>query len=536
MSTNNSGGSDRNPSNPILSSTDLQPSEHSGSIRVQSLPDYPAADPPSQTGSESGSGESTPLTRFARQVPDQVAALMRVHRDRRDKCYLQIGLSSTVFDLDGDAARAQILAICAHAGKILKSGELEDTVAGLRSAARLKPPAEDVCVRVAQLADRVILDVGDEQDTRIEISASGVRIVSGLASPLFVRPSSMRPMTIPAESGDLDLLDGYLNMNAVNVLLVKAYASYIIAHGKREGTAFPILVVGGSHGCGKSVFSRILQQILDPSGNGIQAFPRHVLDLLITLQQSHVSFFDNVRDVSQSVSDILCVAVIGGTVPVRRLYSDAGQFLHQLHGAIVINGLHWFIGEPDLAQRCIYMEVKRIDSSERQSEQELLSRFRGDLPAIFRGLLDLVSQVLLVLPKVKPSAPERMYDFSAWLAAMEKVHGVPEGVYQGAYSENVREGMRDALLEDPMAEALMDLVRGSQKSWSGTPSELLIDLTELASRRTLYSREWPNTASALSKRIRSLEAGLARQGIIVRFTRGRERQITIDREQGVDHG
>ena len=218
---------------------------------------------------------------------------------------------------------------------------------------------------------------------------------------------------------------------------------------------------------------------------------------------------------------------------VRRLYSDAGQYRHQLHGAIVINGIHWFIGEPDLAQRCVYLELPSMDSSVRRSERELLQAFRADLPEIFRGILDLVAQILAVLPDVKPAAPERMYDFSAWLAAMEMVHEVPEGVYQSAYSFNVREGMRDALLEDPVAEALMDLVGGHRASWSGTPAELLADLTEVATRRTLYSREWPTSPSALSKRARSLEAGLARQGIKVRFTRGRERRITITRDKEV---
>ncbi len=40
---------------------------------------------------------------------------------------------------------------------------------------------------------------------------------------------------------------------------------------------------------------------------------------------------------------------------------------------------------------------------------------------IFRGILDLISDIFKELPAAKPVHSERMVDFAVWLAAMEKV-------------------------------------------------------------------------------------------------------------------
>jgi hypothetical protein len=121
-----------------------------------------------------------------------------------------------------------------------------------------------------------------------------------------------------------------------------------------------------------------------------------------------------------------------------------------------------------------------------------------------------------------------MYDFSRWLAAMEIVDGLPPGVYQDVYSDALKEGMLDSLLEDPLASAVMTFVSEHvDDDWSGKPSELLLKLNSLVGGKSRYSREWPQTASALSKRLKPLQAGLKRQGIKIKFGRGKHRNITI---------
>jgi hypothetical protein len=160
---------------------------------------------------------------------------------------------------------------------------------------------------------------------------------------------------------------------------------------------------------------------------------------------------------------------------------------------------------------------------------EFMRAFHADLPRIFRGLLDLISQILTYLPTVEVTNPERMYDFVRWLAAMEKADGAPPGVYQAQYSAALSEGMLDSLHESQLAVAVMrfadELPDGR---WTGTPTELLRALDFPSARK---SGDWPQNAIALSKRLKPLQAALRRQGVDIRLGRGKERKITITRTQ-----
>jgi hypothetical protein len=128
-----------------------------------------------------------------------------------------------------------------------------------------------------------------------------------------------------------------------------------------------------------------------------------------------------------------------------------------------------------------------------------------------------------------------MLDFVYWLAAMEKVDGVPAGVYQAEYSNLLNQGQLDSLQENLLASEVLDFAKQFKGTeWCGTPAELLIQLTLQASVQTQRSREWPQNSIALSKRLKPLAAGLMTQGISLEFTRGKERMITVKMDGVVD--
>ena len=142
---------------------------------------------------------------------------------------------------------------------------------------------------------------------------------------------------LPAEQGDLKPLDRYLNVHPVDRALLIGWITYVLVHPKRNGVGFPILVLGGEHGAGKSVLCNILQAFVDPSLLGIQAFPRTERDFAVTTQASSVVFYDNMRDVTADASDWLCRAATGGVFAVRKLYTDGDIVALPVHGAIVMN-------------------------------------------------------------------------------------------------------------------------------------------------------------------------------------------------------
>ena len=317
---------------------------------------------------------------------------------------------------------------------------------------------------------------------------------------------------------------------------MKAWASYTLAHAKRPGTSYVLLIPGGGQGAGKTFFCRIIQSLVDPSPVGVQTFPRDAREFAVATQLSHLTVYDNVRSLRPEMSDVLCRAATASELAVRKLYTDADVVTLPMHGAFILNGMHTFVDQSDLAQRSLNVTLLPIDERNRRSERALMEEFARDLPRIFRGLLDLIAGVLIHLPSVEPTCPERMIDFVHWLAAMERFHGIPFDPYQQAYSEALRQGMRDSLEENPLAAAVLELVDGvTVTRWSGTPSELLAALRRIVRWWGRSPVDWPKNAISLSKRLTALIPALQRQGVDIRFERGRERRITITRVEGPDH-
>ena len=416
------------------------------------------------------------------------------------------------------------------AGKKVSNKELDEINECLTASAEMTGEVLNVYSRVAPIDGGIELDLCDTKNTRIRVTADEVNIIEHGSNTLFFRNSVSQSMVMPALEGDLNLLKKYVNLSATDFLLFIAWLSYTLAHPKISSSKYVFLVLQGCQGSGKSFICQyIIINLLDPSRVGVQVFPKNSKDLAIALQNSHVLCYDNLRNFKDDMSDILCIASTGGNISNRALYTDATQHVHYLHGALVLNGIHSFITQPDLAQRCLTIHTKTLPKSDRKSEAKMINELETDLPAIFRGVLDLTADVLKYLPDVEITSPERMLDFVYWLAAMEKVHGAPVGIYQAQYSSVLHQSQLDTLLENLLASTIIEFVQDHMVDdiWSGTPADLLEALCDIVHAGTMYSAEWPKNPIALSRRLKPLTASLRGQGIGIEFTRGKSRVITL---------
>jgi len=333
-------------------------------------------------------------------------------------------------------------------------------------------------------------------------------------------------MVMPAAEGNLDLLRKYLNLHPLEIELLGAWITYSLAHAKIESTTFVNLILFGGQGTAKSFMTRLLKRLIDPTQVGLQALPKSEKDLAIAAQNALVIALDNVRQLRPEVSDLLCIIASGGTITSRQLYTDAEQALIRTHAAVILNGIHAFISQSDLSQRCLPLQLQQIAEKDRKSEIELEAELDRDLPFIMRGLFDLIAEIYKYLPDVELVSPERMFDFCKWLAAYEKAKGMPDGTLQFEYSSLLKQGQLDAILDNELAAGVYQFAE-EIRDWLGTPTELLKELNACASQGTQHAKSWPNNPIALSKRLVSLQASLASQGVKVELTRGKHRQITI---------
>ena len=153
------------------------------------------------------------------------------------------------------------------------------------------------------------------------------------------------------------------------------------------------------------------------------------------------------------------------------------------------------------------------------------------MPEILQGLFELIAEVFKHLPDAKVTHPERMIDFSHWLAAMEMVDGAPSGAYQVNYSMCLKEAQLSSLLDNSFAAAVYQLSNSLNSPWKGRPSDLLQELNDSATFSSQRSADWPKSPESLTKRLKVLTAPLKSQGVYIEFSRSKHRQITIHTEE-----
>lgn len=424
---------------------------------------------------------------------------------------------------------ARIRAAARKNGKKLKQGQVDDLNEDLRSEAQEAGCEVDLYPRVHPLGNGgVEIDLCDGAGTTVQVTSSGVQVMPGTSATLFIRPASSMALPVPSSHGDYRLMGRYLNLEPVSFLLYIAWVAFIIASPKIEATKYVFLVLKGTQGTGKTFASKMTKRVIDPNAVGAQMLPGSPRDLAIMLQSVHLLVVDNLRELSTLISDSLCIAATGGSVPMRKLYTDDEQKALYLHGAILFNGIHPFMGQSDFADRCLVLDLVPIAPAARKSEAQMLVDFEADCPAILGGLYGLIVKILQKLPEAQVVAPSRMLDFCRWLAAMESALGLELGALQHPYADSLRDAQLESLLDNPLAVTIIEFAeKMDAPEWVGTPTDFYDRLTKLAEFSLQRSRVWPSSAAVLSKRLHGLQAPMLAQGISIDWTRGKDRQIVV---------
>lgn len=496
---------------------------------------------PSPTaGDEASSASSYQLVSIpTTKVPSGLAPNARFILSQRGAVFavIKLGGNDLALRIGTKQANNVLRAAALERGIHLQDKDLKEINDTLIAQVEMAGRVDNVWYRIAPIDDGIAIDLGDDMNTHIVVTPGKVEVVTEGSKTLFHRTQVMAPFVTPSEKGDVWLIKKYLNIHPMDQMLLVAWLSYTLAHPKLPTAKFPILVINGDQGSGKtSLCNHLIIPLIDPNVIGVQVFPSSAKDLAIASQHAHVLCYDNMRGFKSAMADILCIAATGGAISNRALYTDGDMSIQYLHVALVLNGIHHFITQPDLAQRCVPITTRTLSEDKRQSEGAMLKALQADRPVIFRGLLDLIAQIFQHLPDVEVTNPERMIDFVRWLAAMEKVQGIPAGIFQDAYSNSLRQAQLDSLMENILAATLIDFCDALKEPiWRGAPSELLSELNALVTTGTTYSREWPQNAIALSKRLNGLKATLLSQGIDIQFGRGKERTITIRKTGGGQH-
>jgi hypothetical protein len=395
-------------------------------------------------------------------------------------------------------------------------GALNAALNVLEAQAQFDGPQRKVSVRLAEQDGLIYLDLADEFWRCVEIGANGWRIAED--PPVrFRRSAGMQPLPLPARGGSIEALAPFVNVPSDNdFVLVVAW----LLGALRAGGPYPILAIAGEQGSAKTVLSKLLRALIDPSMAPVRALPRDERELFIAANNSHVLAFDNLSGLPPWLSDTFCRLTSGGAFSTRRLFTDQDEILFAAARPIILNGIEDIITRPDLADRAILLTLAPIAERQRRPENMLWRKFDLARPYILGALLDAAVHGLSMLPQARLHPLPRMADFALWATACESAFR-PAVTFEAAYSNNRRDAIENIIDADPVATCVCEIM-AEQAQWTGSASDFL----QLGTNRA----GWPKGPRALAGRLRRAQTFLRTLGIEIVFNReGRlgTRTITI---------
>ena len=221
----------------------------------------------------------------------------------------------------------------------------------------------------------IYIDRGDDTWEAIEVDGEGWRAIK--APPVrFRRAPGMLALPSPLLGGNISELRKHLNLSDDAFVLSVGW----LLSALRGRGPYPILLLNGEQGAGKSTAADRLRRLVDPHAAPLRGLPRDVRDLAIAANNAHILAFDNLSGISADIADALCRLSTGGGFATRALYSDDEERFFCGMRPIVMNSIVDIATRPDLSDRGLVAVLEAIAAKERKTEREVRDAFDKTAP------------------------------------------------------------------------------------------------------------------------------------------------------------
>jgi len=389
---------------------------------------------------------------------------------------------------------------------------LQDALGVIEAKSIFDGDRRSVFVRSAEYDGRIYVDLANERWQVVEIDKQGWRVLDD--SPvIFRRSKSMLPLPVPVP-GKLGDIRRFINVNNDDWPLLSGFMVQSI----RPTGPYPVLAVHGEHGSAKSTLCRFVRKVIDPNVSPLRADYREPRDLMICANSGWVVALDNLSVVQPWLSDCLCRLSTGGGFTTRTLYENDEETIFDAKRPVILNCIEEVVTRSDLLDRCVLLNLPRIDGNKRVPEAQLDRDFDAALPGIVGGLLTAVSVAMRNESSVRLASLPRLADFAIWAAAAEPAMDLQPGEFIQAYTTSRAAGNESAIEASPVGKAVVEFVEHIV-DWTGTSTQLLKALEARADDKTKSMKSWPGTARSLGAAIKRLAPNLREAGLKVEFER-----------------
>jgi hypothetical protein len=409
-------------------------------------------------------------------------------------------------------------------GTAIGGQALEDGIRILEARAVNEGPQYECFIRTGHLEGTIYLDLGDQTWRAVKAGGAGWDVIEKPPLKLLRAPAT-RALPMPEAGSLIEELRRFINVRSDADFML--FVAWLVAALRHRGP-FPILVINGEAGAGKSACSRIARSLVDPSAAPIRAVPKDDRDLVVSASNSWVLAFDNLSSVPVWLADALCRLATGSGFATRANYTDRDEMIFDGARPIIINGIPTLTDRADLADRTLTIHLTAISEQDRRPEDELLAEFERARPRILGALLDAVSRGLANIANVKLDRSPRMADFAKWITAAAPGLGWEPAAFMEAYTENRRDVSAAAFEADAVAVAIDTLLTTVHTDgFEGTATELLAAINQVVSEGTRKAKSWPTSAARLGDRLTRAAPLLKSKGYVVERRHSGARTITI---------
>lgn len=372
-------------------------------------------------------------------------------------------------------------------------------------------------VRIGGDLKTIYVDMCDGLGRLVTIGPGAITVGGEAPSDFrFIRSKGMLPLPKPVTEDNKLLttwLRKYIDTNESDICLM---AAWLVGCMRPKGP-YPVLILTGEQGSGKSTTARMLRRLVDPHSYDLREPFEERRDLVAATKNSFILGFDNVSFIRHWFSDALCristgTAALGG----RALYTDDDEVATMACRPIILNGIPDFAERGDLIDRAIQIHLPTISPKKRMDDDEYWRNFEEDYPKIVGALYECASEALSKVATIKLEEKPRMSAFAVWVVAAEEKLGWKKGFFMKAYKTN-RDIAEASLLEfNSMASAIMRMM-DCKPAFYGTYSDLFGHLAQhLGPKEHL-----PPTSHSAAAELKRIKPLLERQGIDIR-TNGRK--------------
>jgi hypothetical protein len=245
--------------------------------------------------------------------------------------------------------------------------------------------------------EAIYIHLADRKGQSIEITPTGIQVVTD-NTIAFADHFHTAPLREPASTAaPLESLQALLNL--ASPADTRVVINWLLAAHQPAGP-YPILVLEGQPGSGKSRAARRLRQLVDPSTTPLFAIPSSDRALHALAQENWLLAFDHVGPLRRSASDTLCRLSTGIATFVRTSGPNCRSYPLEIARPILITTAGGWKPAPDLERRIVTAHLAAAPSSQSPDSDA----FDEQRPHLQRALYEDL-QTRLLKPKRRTAPP-----------------------------------------------------------------------------------------------------------------------------------